>query len=112
MMPIRGNADRSVVEVLTRKPIKRPGQPVAKKDGAESDPLIACGPEGEQEKKGIAEANLRERVFKGEVGLAAVHRAEKDAERDQKQRAPDGGGQHLGECSAFPLPAPDGIGEG
>ena len=55
---------------------------------------------------------MGERVFKGEVGLAAVHGAEKDAERDQQQRAPDGVGQHLGECSAFPLPAPDGIGEG
>ena len=72
MMPIRGNADRGIVEVRTRERIKRPSQPVAEEDGAKRDPLIASRPEGQQEKKGIAEADLGERVFKGEVGLGVV----------------------------------------
>jgi hypothetical protein len=41
-----------------------------------------------------------------------VDGAEKDAERDQQKGSPDGVGQHLGESSAFPLPAPNGVGEG
>src|ERR1700739_4465958 len=111
MMPIRWNADRGVLEVPARKRIKRPSQPVAKEDGAKSDPLIARRPKGQQEKKGIAQADLGERVFKGEVGLGAVERAEEDAEYDQQQGAPDGVRQHLGKCRAFSLPASNGIRE-
>ncbi len=81
MMPIGGNADRGIVEARAGSWIERPGQPVSKQDGAESNPLIAGGTEGQQEEEGVSQADLGQRVFKSEVGLAAVERAEKDAQQ-------------------------------
>src|ERR1700733_7928452 len=95
MMPIGGNSDSGILEAGSRGGIKRPSQPGAKKDGSESDPLIAHRTKGQQEQKGIAQADLRERVLKGEVGLAAVERAKEDPERNQEQRSPDCVGEHL-----------------
>ena len=44
----------------------------------------------QQKDEGVAEADLGEGVFEGEVGLRAVHGAQKDAERNEQQAAPDG----------------------
>src|ERR1700722_9484407 len=96
MMPIAGNSDCGIIEAGSWGGIERPSQPVAKQDGAESDPLITHGTKGQQEQEGIAQADLRERVFKGEVCLAAVERTKEDAERNQEQRSPDSVGEHLG----------------
>src|ERR1700722_10748596 len=109
MMPIGGNSDCGIVEAGSRGGIERPGQPVARKNGAESDPLIAYRTKGQQEQEGIAQADLRERVFKGEVGLAAVERAKENAQRNQEQRSPDCVGEHLGKLLALPLAASDRI---
>ncbi len=81
MMPIRGDSNRGVVEVRAGQRIERPGQPVSKKDGAQRDPLLARRAEGQQKQEGVPQADLGERVFKGEVGLAAVEGAEEDAQQ-------------------------------
>src|SRR5271163_2175012 len=112
VMPIGGHANRGVVEIRAGSRIERPGQPISKKEGAERNPLVAGWPEGQQEEKGIAQADLRQRVFKSEVCLAAVERTKKDAQRDQQQRSPDGMAEHPGKWSALALAAPDGVGEG
>src|SRR5579863_8614117 len=90
MMPITGNPDCRIVEARPGSRIERPGQPVPKEDGAERNPLIAHGAKGQQEEERVSQADLRERVFEGEVGLAAVEGAKKDAQGNQKQRSPDG----------------------
>src|ERR1700722_3987206 len=96
MMPIAGNSDCGIIEDGSRGGIERPSQPVAKQDGTESDPLIAHGTKGQQEQKGIAQADLGERVFKGEVCLATVEGAEEDAEGNPEKRSPDSMSEHLG----------------
>src|ERR1700733_5456802 len=109
MMPIAGNSDRGIVETGSWNGIERPGQPVSKEDGAESDPLITHRTKRKQEQKGIAQSDLRKGVFKGEVCLAAVERAKEDAERNQEQRPPDCVREHLGKQGALPLAASDRI---
>src|ERR1700733_138967 len=90
MMPVAGNTDCGIVERWPGSRIEGPRQPVPKQDGAERNPLIAHGTKGHQEEEGVAQSDLRERVFKGEVGLAAVERPEEDAQGNQEQRSPDG----------------------
>ena len=56
---------------------------------AERNPLIACGPQAQQEQKDVAEADLRERVLEREVRPRLPDRSEEDPEQDQHQRPPE-----------------------
>ena len=53
---------------------------------------------GDEEEERVAETDLGERVFEGEVSACGVERAEPDAEPDEEERAPEGvgGGGELG----------------
>ena len=57
-----------------------------------------------EEKKGIPQSDLRERVFKREVGLGAVRRSQEDAQRNQEKRAPERMRKHLSIRAAFGEP--------
>src|ERR1035438_396981 len=60
--------------------IERPSQPVTEENHAECGPLPLWRTPGEQEKEWITEADLRQRVLEGEVGLRRIERAQKDAQ--------------------------------
>ena len=87
MRPVRGHAHRLIV-VRDDRRVERPRQPIADQDDGERGPLHARRSQSEQEEERIAEADLRQRVFEGEVRLPASDRAQEDAERDQDQRPP------------------------
>ena len=111
MRPVGGNADGLPVKSGARHWIERPRQPVAVEDHGQRDPLPARLAEAQQEQERIAQADLRQRVFKGEVGARAVHRAQEDAQRDQQERTPDGVRPHLAERAAFGQPAGNRVGQ-
>src|SRR5262249_47126342 len=95
MSPVRRYADGRVVEVGRRQRVEDERRPVADEDGGERDPLVADGPEGEQEQKAVAEPDLGERVLEREVRLRLSHRAQPHAQEHEDERAPEGVGHEL-----------------
>jgi hypothetical protein len=67
-MPVLWNTDGSVVEARWRQRVGCPRQPVPEENSTEGHPLPSRTAESEQEGKSVAHADLRESVFKGEVG--------------------------------------------
>jgi hypothetical protein len=73
------NAHRLVVKTRAGDGIERPRQPIAGQNDGERDPLPARRTETQQEKEGIAQANLRKRIFECEIRLAALHGSQEDS---------------------------------
>ena len=69
---------------------KRP--PGTYEDHQQADPPHPLGRQGNQKQGKVAEADLRERVFKGEVRLLTAERPQPDAEHRQEHGPP--GGMH------------------
>jgi hypothetical protein len=68
--------------------------------------------EGEEKGKRIAESNLGQRVFKGEIGDGTLGVPQEDAEHHKQKTAPDCMAEHALECGTLFLTAPYGIGKG
>src|SRR5439155_13314591 len=86
-MPGGADAYRSPVETGSGKGIEGPGQPVARQNCGQCPPSPAWRTETQHEQERVAEPDLAERVFKREVGLGPVHRAQEDTEQNQRQRS-------------------------
>ena len=108
VLPIGRDADGLPIEIRGRERIECPGGPVANEDGGESDPLSARACEGEEEREGVAEADLSEGIFEGEIGHGAIDAAEENSEEDQEERTPDGVSEHFWEGVTFGDAAGDG----
>ncbi len=89
MRPVRGNADARVVEGRRRQRIEDERRPERDEDRRERQRLRANGGERQQEQKRVAEADLCEGVFEGPIRLVTIERPEEDAERHQRDAAPD-----------------------
>jgi len=88
-------------EGLTGKWIESPGGPIAEEDGGDGEPLRARFGAAEEEERGVAETDLGECVFKGEVGLFGVCGAQEDAHQDEDEAAPEGVAEELREGGTF-----------
>ena len=89
VLPVRRHAHGGIIEAGPGRRVERPRQPIAEQNRAKSDPLPARAAEREQNRERIAQANLRERVFKGEIGLRAVSGSQKYPQRHQQERSPE-----------------------
>lgn len=110
-VPVEWDADSGVVEADGWKRIERPCEPVAEEDGGERGPLPAWPDEGEKEGEGVAEADLGEGVFQGDVDGGPVNAAKQDSEGDENEAALDGVDEAAGEGFALTLTAAEGVGE-
>jgi len=110
-VPVEWDADRGVVEAGGRKGIERPCEPVADEDGGERSPLPAWSDAGEKEGEGVAEADLGEGVFQGDVDGGPVNAAKQDSEGDEDEAALDGVGEAAREGFALTLTATERIRE-
>ncbi len=110
-MPVRRDADGGPREGGAGGGIERPGEPIGDEDSDEGGPLPAGANEGEEKREGVAETDLGEGVFEGEVGHRAMDGAEKEAEDDEQKASPDGMAEHALEGGAAFLAAAEGVGE-
>ncbi len=97
MRPVRRDADARVVEVRRRQRIEDERRPERDEDDRERQRLHANGGERQQEQKRVAEADLREGVFEGPIRLVTIERPQEDAERHQRDAAPDRVPDHAAE---------------
>ena len=79
--PVGRHADRRPVEARRRQRIQRERRPVADQDRRRRDRLPARARPGQQEQERVAQADLRQHVLEGEVGLRPPLRAQEDAEQ-------------------------------
>lgn len=70
--------------------------------------MSARAGEGEEEREGVAEADLSEGIFEGEIGDRAIDAAEENAEKDQEEGTPDGVTEHFGKGMTLGEAAGDG----
>ena len=107
MVPISGNTHPAPVEVRSGHRIQCKGQPVSKHHHPEDDPLHLHRAESKKEQEDVTQADLRQRVLEGPVGLRPADRADPHAEEHERERAPDSMAQHRTERTSFRLPAGD-----
>src|SRR5438105_14903627 len=107
--PIGGNTYGLPVESGTGGRIQRPYKPITEKNCGERNPKPLLSNVAEQKKKNVTKPDLRERIFKSEVGSRLVHGAQEKSQNDEKKGAPDGVAKLIAEAFAFGGEAGDGV---
>ena len=109
--PVLPDAHRSGVEPCRRQGIDRKHCPIANQYQRGGGQLCARARPCEKKEEDVPETDLGQDVFESEVGLASRLRAEKDAQGDEDERAPDAVKKHAAKGLSLRATARDRIGK-